>query len=94
MDLEEASHHPGGPGQPNTSEMTNLKKTVEQQRKNLEDLKQQLDSKEKALLELDKQLKQVRLDCPVHISCFDPLSPLKNNIARVPLVYMSKIIHF
>jgi len=67
MDLEEAGHHPSGPGLTNGSEVAVLKKTVEQQRKSLEDLKLQLESKEKALLDLDKQIKQVRFGHPVAI---------------------------
>ncbi len=39
----------------------NLKKTVEQQKKNLDELKAQLEQKEKALVELDKKLKQVSI---------------------------------
>jgi len=60
--LEEASHRSGGgpPGmQVNNQELSNLKKTVEQQKKNLEELKAQLEIKEKALVELDKKFKQV-----------------------------------
>ncbi len=45
--------------QVNNQELSNLKKTVDQQKKNLEELKAQLEIKEKALVELDKKFKQV-----------------------------------
>lgn len=58
IDLEEAGHRPGGPPG-NNQELINLKKTVEQQKKNLEELKIQLADKDKILAELDKKVKQV-----------------------------------
>ena len=45
--------------QVNNQELSNLKKTIDQQKKNLEELKAQLEIKEKALVELDKKFKQV-----------------------------------
>jgi flagellar biosynthesis chaperone FliJ len=39
--------------------LSNLKKTIEQQKKHMEELKAQLADKDKTLAELDKKLKQV-----------------------------------
>lgn len=57
----------GAANLPQNQELANLKKTIDQQKKNLEELKLKLEQKDKMVNELDSKLKKVSERVPL---CF------------------------